>query len=76
MLETLTLTGLECFGNIPLPIQERRDATFIFGANGSGKAPISRSLADSSSVRWDRQTGVAVAPIMCSSATRISPSGF
>lgn len=56
MLKNLTLSGLECFGNAPLPIDDLRAATFIFGANGSGKTSISRSLAQSTRERWDRQT--------------------
>ncbi|MGQ1799021.1 AAA family ATPase [Kocuria oceani] len=34
-------------------IDDLRDATFIFGANGSGKTSISRALADASRPRWD-----------------------
>lgn len=56
MLESLTLSGIECFGRVPLELDQLRQATFIFGANGSGKTSISRALADSERAQWDAAT--------------------
>ena len=46
MLESSTISGVACFGSLPLAVNPFGVATFVFGPNGSGKTSISRALAD------------------------------
>lgn len=48
MLDSLTLSGMACFGTTPLAMKPFGVATFVFGPNGSGKTSISRALAEPS----------------------------
>lgn len=48
MLDSLTISGVACFGATPLPVKPFGVATFVFGPNGSGKTSISRALSDPS----------------------------
>lgn len=65
MLESLTISGIACFGTVPLPVKPFGVATFMFGPNGSGKTSISRALADPTRFRgtkhhWTDETPLDV----------------
>lgn len=46
MLESITITGAPCFGAEPVTIGPFSPVTFVFGANGSGKTTVSRSIRE------------------------------
>lgn len=48
VLDSLTISGMACFGTTPLAMKPFGVATFVFGPNGSGKTSISRALAEPS----------------------------